>query len=286
MPHHPITPDTVEAILHCMQRSRRLLVVLSPAYVAPQSHSLLECHLGLYLQQAHQARQSQQAPPSLVTIRFRSLSAVFGHGAPCLEVTQLRRFSSSVVAWRGERSMPLGSRFWKLLRLALPVRPLALGKRLIDSSSTHSDLAVLARLGQQGAAQTNSLSGSQKTGKGGRTGGVKRTVRRSDRWRLRQQQLAAGESCTVCVSFRENQVSCVAIEPMWKTHLHHHHEHHQQQQPIIANGMPSLPDAVTCPLTVVVPDSREPSPQPSLTSDQDNNNSPNSQSCEQTNSPC
>ncbi|KAL2095870.1 hypothetical protein ACEWY4_008018 [Coilia grayii] len=262
---HMPRPDTVEAILHCMQRSRRLLLVLSPAYVQPQSHSLLECHLGLYLHQACQA--------PLVTVRFRSLSSL---GAPCVEVTQLRRFSSSTVAWRGERSAPPGSRFWKLLRLALPVRPLALGKRLIDSSSTHSDLAVLARLGQQGAP--NALSGSDKPGQGaagkGR-GASKRNMRRAERWRERQRQLAASESCTVCVSFRESRVSCGTIEPMWKTHLH---------QPIIANGMPVLPDAVSCPLTVVVPGSQEPSPQPS-NSDQDNNNSNNSQMCELRNSP-
>lgn len=38
---------------------------------------------------------------------------------------------------------PPTSCFWKRLSLALPVRPLALGRRIIDSTSSHSDLADL-----------------------------------------------------------------------------------------------------------------------------------------------
>ena len=251
-------PDTAEAIVHCMQRSRRLLVVLSPAYLQPQSHSLLECHLGLYL---HQTRQAQ-----LVTIRYRSLSSL---GAPCGEATQLRRFSSSTVSWRGERSVPPNSRFWKLLRLALPVRPLALGKRLIDSSSTHSDLAVLARLGQQVAPNAQSRSNNRGQRRAGRSRGVRRKSQLRSESRWRQRQLGANESCTVCVSFMESRAPLGgAVEPTWKTHLH---------QPT-ANGMPALP-AVSCPLTIVDSSSQEQSPQPS-NGDQDNNNINNSQICE------
>ncbi|XP_051814029.1 uncharacterized protein LOC110955186 [Acanthochromis polyacanthus] len=114
-----------------MQRSRRLLFVLSPDFLAEKSFSLLECRLGLYLQHGHQA--------SIVAMVFRSVSKL-----PCIEVAQLRQATVSTVTWRGVRSEPRRSRFWLRLRLALPVRPLALGRRLIDSTSSHSDLAAMA----------------------------------------------------------------------------------------------------------------------------------------------
>ncbi|XP_072247960.1 uncharacterized protein [Leuresthes tenuis] len=126
-----LLPGPSEAILHAMQRSRRLLFVISPDFLAEKSFSLLECRLGLYLQHGHQA--------SIVAVVYRSISKL-----PCVEVAQLRQASFCTVAWRGSRSKPQRSRFWLRLRLALPVRPLALGRRLIDSTSSHSDLAALA----------------------------------------------------------------------------------------------------------------------------------------------
>ncbi|KAM7398784.1 hypothetical protein PAMP_018095 [Pampus punctatissimus] len=114
-----------------MQRSRRLLFVVSPNFLAEKSFSLLECRLGLYIQHGHQA--------SIVTITYRSVSKL-----PSVEVAQLRQAATTTVTWRGSRSEPRRSRFWLRLRLALPVRPLALGRRLIDSTSSHSDLAALA----------------------------------------------------------------------------------------------------------------------------------------------
>ncbi|XP_039675577.1 interleukin-1 receptor accessory protein-like [Perca fluviatilis] len=120
-----------DAIVHSMQRSRRLLFVLSPDFLTEKSFSLLECRLGLYLQHGHRA--------SIVGVVYRSISKL-----PCVEVAQLRQGASTTVTWRGSRSEPRRSRFWLRLRLALPVRPLAMGRRMIDSTSSHSDLAALA----------------------------------------------------------------------------------------------------------------------------------------------
>ncbi|XP_038153621.1 interleukin-1 receptor accessory protein isoform X2 [Cyprinodon tularosa] len=120
-----------ESILLSMKRSRRLLFVLSPEFLAEKSFSLLECRLALYLQHGHQA--------SVVTVIHRSVRKI-----PCMEVAQLRQASICTVTWRGSQSEPRRSRFWLRLRLALPVRPLALGRRMIDSTSSHSDLAALA----------------------------------------------------------------------------------------------------------------------------------------------
>ncbi|XP_051253103.1 uncharacterized protein LOC127361949 [Dicentrarchus labrax] len=126
-----VLSDLSDAILHSMQRSRRLLFVLSPDFLAEKSFSLLECRLGLYLQHARQA--------STVSVVYRSVSKL-----PCVEVAQLRQAATATVTWRGSRSEPRRSRFWLRLRLVLPVRPLAMGRRLIDSTSSHSDLAAMA----------------------------------------------------------------------------------------------------------------------------------------------
>uniref|UniRef100_UPI001ED8631E uncharacterized protein LOC124059258 n=1 Tax=Scatophagus argus TaxID=75038 RepID=UPI001ED8631E len=123
--------DLSEAILQSMKRSRRLLFVLSPDFLVEKSFSLLECRLGLYLQHAHQAL--------IVAVVYRSISKL-----PCVEVAQFRQAAATSVTWRGSQSEPHRSRFWLRLRLALPVRPLAMGRRLIDSTSSHSDLAALA----------------------------------------------------------------------------------------------------------------------------------------------
>lgn len=134
--------DLSEAILHSMQRSRRLLFILSPDFLAEKSFSLLECRLGVYLQHCHHA--------SVVAVVYRSISKL-----PCVEVAQLRQAAATTVTWRGIRSEPHRSRFWLRLRLALPVRPLAMGRRLIDSTSSHSDLVVLA---SQRAQQVQKVS--------------------------------------------------------------------------------------------------------------------------------
>lgn len=114
-----------------MQRSRRLLFVLSPSSLMEKSFSLLECRLGLHLHRGHQA--------ALVAVVYHSVGKV-----RCAEAVQIRRAAGTAVAWRRARSEPRRSHFWLRLRLALPVRPLAAGRRLIDSTSSHSDLAALA----------------------------------------------------------------------------------------------------------------------------------------------
>lgn len=63
---------------------------------------------------------------------------------PCAEVAQLRQAAATAIRWRGAQSQLRRSRFWLRLRLALPLRPLAMGRRLIDSTSSHSDLTILA----------------------------------------------------------------------------------------------------------------------------------------------
>ncbi|KAF7658567.1 hypothetical protein LDENG_00011190 [Lucifuga dentata] len=135
-----------------MQRSRRLLFVLSPDFLVEKSFSLLECRLGLYL---HHGRRA-----SIMSIVYRSISKV-----SCVEVAQLRQAATITVTWRGSQSEPRRSRFWLRLRLALPVRPLAMGWRLIDSTSSHSDLAILALQRVQQIQNHNHITEAVQSGR-------------------------------------------------------------------------------------------------------------------------
>ncbi|XP_054649478.1 uncharacterized protein LOC129190844 [Dunckerocampus dactyliophorus] len=131
-----LVSDPSPVLVHSMLRSRRLLFVLSPDFLAEKSFSLLECHLGLDLQRAGRV--------CVVTVTYSSISKL-----RCQEVARLRQAASSAMTWRGKRSEPQRSRFWLRLRLALPIRPITMGRRLIDSASSHSDLASLELLGAQ-----------------------------------------------------------------------------------------------------------------------------------------
>ncbi|CAB1348423.1 unnamed protein product, partial [Coregonus sp. 'balchen'] len=159
-----------EAVLRCMQSSRRLLVVLSPDYLTEKSVSLLECRLGLYIQLTSHAQ--------IITILYSPLPRLL---ASCTEAQQLR-CSTATITWRGRQSEPPTSRFWKRLLLALPVRPLALGRRLIDSTSSHSDLA--ASLGLQRQQQDAAKPQRQRDGKGAAGRG------RGRKWRIQRIQEA------------------------------------------------------------------------------------------------
>ncbi|XP_072311474.1 uncharacterized protein [Eucyclogobius newberryi] len=151
-----------------MQRSRRLLFVLSPEFLAEKSFSLFECRLGLYLAHAQKA--------NIVTVGYRSVSKL-----PGVEVVQIRKAAGTMVTWRGKRSESPRSRFWLRLRLSLPVRPLALGRRMIDSTSSHSDLAAFVlqkhyrETANQGRALRKSLANHSR---GSRQSSVNQSLHR------------------------------------------------------------------------------------------------------------
>ncbi|KAL8188315.1 UNVERIFIED_CONTAM: hypothetical protein K2H54_065402 [Gekko kuhli] len=117
-----------EAVFDFIQRSRKMIVVLSPDYLLEKSISMLEFKLGL-LCQNHIATK-------LVVVEHRPLLR-----APP-SVQQLRE-SVAFVAWKGERSKRPGSKFWKALRLALPLRSLsATASAWNESGSSHSDVSL------------------------------------------------------------------------------------------------------------------------------------------------
>ncbi|XP_076832229.1 uncharacterized protein LOC143477499 [Brachyhypopomus gauderio] len=204
--------DLVECVLRCMQASRRLMVVLSGECVCEKSVSLLECRLCVYV------HHTCHTP--LVTVRRRALSA------PCSELAELRKISTSV-HWHGARSERTSSRFWKLLRLALPLRPLALGPRLIDSTSSHSDLATAAARHPHALNHAHRGAGSAHEPRQAGRDGTRRLRGGRGLGDKRRGCASKGRACAVCVSFQESRRIWDGVSiPQWNTHL---------QQPV-SNG--------------------------------------------------
>ncbi|XP_057694463.1 interleukin-1 receptor accessory protein-like isoform X2 [Corythoichthys intestinalis] len=105
LPGGTITDET----LRFVARSRRLVVVLGPGYARQGSQALLELKAGV---------------DGLAGGHMRLILVQYEHVRRREWVRELRRarVALDVLRWRGERSRELTSRFWKEMRVALPVR--------------------------------------------------------------------------------------------------------------------------------------------------------------------
>ncbi|XP_062462258.1 interleukin-1 receptor accessory protein isoform X1 [Pezoporus occidentalis] len=119
--------NTTEAVFDFIQRSRRMIVVLSPDYLTEKSISLLEFKLGIMCQNAIATK--------LIVVEYRPLQCTHP------SILQLKE-SVSFVTWKGEKSKRSGSQFWKALRLALPLRSLNAGTGWNESCSSQSDISL------------------------------------------------------------------------------------------------------------------------------------------------
>ncbi|XP_015683889.1 interleukin-1 receptor accessory protein, partial [Protobothrops mucrosquamatus] len=121
--------NLTEAIFDFIQKSRKMIVVLSPDYLLEKSISLLEFKLGLLCQ--------NNIATKLVVLEYQPLPQAHP------SIQQLKE-SVAFVIWKGERSNHVGSKFWKALRLALPLRSLsACGNAAWNEScSSHSDTSL------------------------------------------------------------------------------------------------------------------------------------------------
>ncbi|XP_055673222.1 interleukin-1 receptor accessory protein isoform X2 [Falco peregrinus] len=119
--------NTTEAVFDFIQRSRRMIVVLSPDYLTEKSISLLEFKLGIMCQNAIATK--------LIVVEYRPLQCTHP------SILQLKE-SVSFVTWKGEKSKRSGSQFWKALRLALPLRSLSAGAGWNESCSSQSDISL------------------------------------------------------------------------------------------------------------------------------------------------
>ncbi|XP_008285461.1 interleukin-1 receptor accessory protein [Stegastes partitus] len=139
LPGGTITDETLSFVA----RSRRLLVVVSPGYASQGSQTLLELKAGI----------DGMALGGHLRVILVQYKPVQRQGW----VRELRRarVALALVRWQGDKSRELTSRFWKRLRVELPVRRVSRGDEEEEEGSSKE--AILMRLHSQNS--TNSQTG-------------------------------------------------------------------------------------------------------------------------------
>nr|XP_023416059.1 interleukin-1 receptor accessory protein isoform X2 [Cavia porcellus] len=193
--------NTVEAVFDFIQRSRRMIVVLSPDYVTEKSISMLEFKLGVMCQNSIATK--------LIVVEYRPLER------PHPGILQLKE-SVSFVSWKGEKSKHSGSKFWKALRLALPLRSLSASSGWNESCSSQSDISLEhVQRRRSRLKETPELQSSERpSGAPAAPGTVSKP---------RGKPSAA---CRCCVTYCEGEGQLrsksraeIHTQPQWETHL-------------------------------------------------------------------
>lgn len=119
-----------------MARSRRLLVVAGPGYGHLGSQALLELKAGI-------DNMALGGHLRVILVQYRRVQRQSW-------VKELRRarLALTLIQWQGDKSKQLTSRFWKQLRLELPIssasRRQALLMRLHSENSTSSQTGLIS----------------------------------------------------------------------------------------------------------------------------------------------
>ncbi|XP_071352293.1 interleukin-1 receptor accessory protein isoform X2 [Trachinotus anak] len=134
LPGGTITDETLSFVA----RSRRLLVVVSPGYASKGSQALLELKAGI-------DGMALDGHLRVILVQYKPVKRQGW-------VRELRRarVALALVRWQGDKSRELTSRFWKRLRVELPVRR-------VSSREVESSKEVALRLHSQNS--TNSQTG-------------------------------------------------------------------------------------------------------------------------------
>ncbi|XP_073215130.1 interleukin-1 receptor accessory protein isoform X4 [Lepidochelys kempii] len=188
--------DTTEAVFDFIQRSRRMIVVLSPDYLTEKSISLLEFNLGIVCQNAISTK--------LIVVEYRPLQVT--HPG----ILQLKE-SVSFVTWDGDKSKPSGSKFWKALHLALPLRSLSSSSGWNESCSSQSDISLdhvqrrRSRLKGQLEPQSSRMGAAPQSG-------------------VAKHRAKPFMPCQCCMTYCDNgdklrQKSRAVLKSKWETHL-------------------------------------------------------------------
>lgn len=100
-----VTDETLSFI----QKSRRLLVVLSPNYVLQGTQALLELKAGL-------ENMASRGNINVILVQYKAVKET--------KVKELKRAKTvlTVIKWKGEKSKYPQGRFWKQLQVAMPVK--------------------------------------------------------------------------------------------------------------------------------------------------------------------
>ncbi|XP_026183150.1 interleukin-1 receptor accessory protein-like isoform X2 [Mastacembelus armatus] len=136
LPGGTITDETLSFVA----RSRRLLVVLSPGYASQGSQALLELKAGI-------DGMALGGHLRVILVQYKPV-----HRQGWVRELRRARVALALVRWQGDKSKELSSRFWKRLRVELPVRRLS--SREVEGSS--KEVALMRLMSQN---STNSQTG-------------------------------------------------------------------------------------------------------------------------------
>ncbi|XP_057620116.1 interleukin-1 receptor accessory protein isoform X2 [Chionomys nivalis] len=188
--------NTVEAVFDFIQRSRRMIVVLSPDYVTEKSISMLEFKLGVMCQNSIATK--------LIVVEYRPLE----HPHP--GILQLKE-SVSFVSWKGEKSKHSGSKFWKALRLALPLRSLSASSGWNESCSSQSDTSLDHVQRRSRLKEPPELRSLERVPGVAPAQGI-----------MSKHRGKPSAACRCCVTYCEGESKSRAemhTQPQWETHL-------------------------------------------------------------------
>lgn len=102
-------PVVTDETLSFIQKSRRLLVVLSPNYVLQGTQALLELKAGV-------ENMASRGNINVILVQYKAVKD--------MKVKELKRAKTvlTVIKWKGEKSKYPQGRFWKQLQVAMPVK--------------------------------------------------------------------------------------------------------------------------------------------------------------------
>lgn len=138
LPGGTITDET----LGFVARSRRLLVVLSPGYASRGSQALLELQAGL-------EAMARGGHLRVILVQYRPV-----RWQAWVRELRRARVALVLVRWQGDKSKELTSRFWKRLRVELPVRRLS-GEEVQEEAQ--EELGLMRMLSQNSTGSQTGL---------------------------------------------------------------------------------------------------------------------------------
>lgn len=141
-----VTDETLSFI----QKSRRLLVVLSPNYVLQGTQALLELKAGL-------ENMASRGSINVILVQYKAVKET--------KVKELKRAKTvlTVIKWKGEKSKYPQGRFWKQLQVAMPVKKSSRWSRSGEQGLSYSSLknvwgTTKGVKGTKGTPERNSFS--------------------------------------------------------------------------------------------------------------------------------
>ncbi|MED6249577.1 hypothetical protein ATANTOWER_016412, partial [Ataeniobius toweri] len=137
-----ITDETLSFVA----RSRRLLVIVSPNYACQGSQALLELKAGI-------DSMALGGHLKVILVQYKPVQR-----QSLVRELRRARVALALVRWQGDKSKELTSRFWKRLRVELPLR------RISRDEERCNKEAALMRLSSQNStnSQTGLISNTSK----------------------------------------------------------------------------------------------------------------------------